>query len=104
MQILNKPLTGQPMVFSKSLDILYLLGLIGLPFSWNHGQCCCAGTRIFVQSGIYEKFLPAFTEKVQAIKVGDPFAKGIDQGPQVSQVRFEVRSFPSIFYNGNNRA
>ncbi|KAF9644016.1 NAD-dependent aldehyde dehydrogenase, partial [Thelephora ganbajun] len=56
---------------------------------WNHGQTCCAGTRIFVQSGIYDKFLAKFTEKVKAIKVGDPFAKDTNQGPQVSQIQFD---------------
>ena len=62
--------------------------------SWNHGQTCCAGTRIFVQAGIYDKFLAKFTEKTKSIKVGDPFHEGIDQGPQVSQLQFDVSSFP----------
>jgi len=97
MQISTRPLTGQLMASSETLDVLYPLGLIGLPSSWNHGQCCCAGTRIFVQSGVYDEFLAKFTEKVKAIKVGDPFAKGIDQGPQVSKVRFDVRSPPLPF-------
>ncbi|KAJ7198022.1 aldehyde dehydrogenase [Mycena pura] len=56
---------------------------------WNHGQACCAGSRIFVQAGIYDKFLEKFTEKTRKINVGDPFASGIDQGPQVSQVQYE---------------
>jgi len=56
---------------------------------WNHGQCCCAGTRIFVQSGIYDEFLEKFTKKVKSIKVGDPFCKTTSQGPQVSQLQFD---------------
>jgi len=56
---------------------------------WNHGQTCCAGTRIFVQASIYDKFLAKFTEKTKSIKVGDPFHEGIDQGPQVSQLQFD---------------
>ncbi|KAF7320219.1 Aldehyde dehydrogenase [Mycena kentingensis (nom. inval.)] len=56
---------------------------------WNHGQACCAGSRIFVQAGIYDKFLAKFTEKARSIKVGDPFAAGIDQGPQVSQLQYD---------------
>ncbi len=57
--------------------------------SWNHGQACCAGSRIFVQSGIYDEFLKRFTERTKNIKVGDPFAEGIDQGPQVSQQQYD---------------
>ncbi|TEB33828.1 aldehyde dehydrogenase [Coprinellus micaceus] len=56
---------------------------------WNHGQACCAGSRIYVQSGIYDEFLKKFTEKAKAIKVGDPFGTGIDQGPQVSQIQYD---------------
>jgi aldehyde dehydrogenase (NAD+) len=56
---------------------------------FNHGQCCCAGSRIYVQSGIYDEFLVKFTERVKAIKVGDPFAPGVDQGPQVSQIQYD---------------
>ncbi|KAI0246873.1 aldehyde dehydrogenase [Lactifluus subvellereus] len=56
---------------------------------WNHGQCCCAGSRIFVQSGIYDEFLRRFTAKSQSIKLGDPFATDSQQGPQVSQIQFD---------------
>ena len=60
--------------------------------SWNHGQTCCAGTRIFVQSGIYDKFLASFIERIKAIKVDDPFTKGVHQGPQVSKGQFDICS------------
>jgi aldehyde dehydrogenase (NAD+) len=56
---------------------------------WNHGQACCAGSRIFVQSGIYDKFLAKFTEKTRSLKVGDPFATDSYQGPQVSQIQYD---------------
>ncbi|KAI0292050.1 aldehyde dehydrogenase domain-containing protein [Multifurca ochricompacta] len=56
---------------------------------WNHGQCCCAGSRIFVQSGIYDKFLERFTAKSKALKLGDPFAGDSYQGPQVSKIQFD---------------
>lgn len=50
----------------------------------NHGQNCCAGSRTFVQAGIYDKFVKLATEKAKARKVGNPFTEGIEQGPQVS--------------------
>ncbi|KAJ7097379.1 aldehyde dehydrogenase [Mycena epipterygia] len=56
---------------------------------WNHGQACCAGSRIYVQEGIYDAFLAALTAKTQAIRVGDPFALEVDQGPQISQGQFD---------------
>ncbi|KAH9980551.1 NAD-dependent aldehyde dehydrogenase [Russula compacta] len=56
---------------------------------WNHGQCCCAGSRIFVQSGIYDEFLKRFTAKSKSLKLGDPFASDSYQGPQVSKIQFD---------------
>ncbi|KIJ07179.1 aldehyde dehydrogenase [Paxillus involutus ATCC 200175] len=56
---------------------------------FNHGQNCCAGSRIFVQEGIYDEFLRQFTEQARAIKVGDPFEEDTSQGPQVSETQFK---------------
>jgi len=56
---------------------------------FNHGQCCCAGSRIYVQSGIYDKFIEAFKARTAKNVVGDPFAAETFQGPQVSQLQFD---------------
>ncbi|KAK0204256.1 aldehyde dehydrogenase [Desarmillaria ectypa] len=64
---------------------------------WNHGQACCASSRLFVQSGIYDEFLKKFTEKSKAIKVGDPFDGDSFQGPMVSKRQFDrVMNFIDI--------
>lgn len=52
----------------------------------NHGQICCAGSRTFVQAGIYDQFVKRAAELAEARRVGDPFQKGIQQGPQVFQI------------------
>ncbi|GFO27093.1 aldehyde dehydrogenase family 8 member a1 [Plakobranchus ocellatus] len=38
----------------------------------NQGEVCLCTSRIFVQRGIYEKFVTAFVEKAKALRVGDP--------------------------------
>ncbi|KAI0319884.1 aldehyde dehydrogenase domain-containing protein [Amylostereum chailletii] len=55
----------------------------------NQGQVCVASSRIFVQAGIYDKFLEAYTQGVLEIKLGDPFAPDTVQGPQVSKAQFD---------------
>lgn len=50
---------------------------------FNQGQCCCAGSRIFVQENIYNEFVEKSVEAAQKIKIGDPFDSSTDQGPQV---------------------
>ncbi|GAM17769.1 hypothetical protein SAMD00019534_009440 [Acytostelium subglobosum LB1] len=54
----------------------------------NMGQCCCAGSRLFVQEGIYDKFVEKFTEAAKALKVGDPFT-AVNQGPLASKEHFD---------------
>lgn len=39
----------------------------------NMGQCCCAGTRTFVQSKIYDEFIERAKSKSEKRRVGDPF-------------------------------
>ena len=38
----------------------------------NQGQCCCAGSRLFVHEKIYDQFVAKSVEKAKAISVGDP--------------------------------
>ncbi|GAA49762.1 retinal dehydrogenase 1 [Clonorchis sinensis] len=54
----------------------------------NNGQCCVAGTRIFVEAPIYEKMVHKLKELAEARKVGDPFAPDTVQGPQIDEVQF----------------
>lgn len=56
---------------------------------YNHGQICCAGSRVFVQEGIYDRFLEAFKKRAQQNRVGDPFQEDTFQGPQVSKLQYD---------------
>ncbi|KIK68598.1 hypothetical protein GYMLUDRAFT_36058, partial [Collybiopsis luxurians FD-317 M1] len=53
----------------------------------NQGQICFAGSRIYVQSGIYDEFLAKFTERTKMNKLGDPFSADVYQGPQISPIQ-----------------
>jgi len=55
----------------------------------NQGEICLCGSRIFVERPIYEKFKSAFTEKVKALKVGDPLAEATRMGAIVSKPHME---------------
>lgn len=61
---------------------------------FNQGQCCCAGSRLFVEESIHDVFVEKMLAKVKAQKVGDPFEHGVTQGPQVSaEQRDRILSF-----------
>lgn len=55
----------------------------------NQGQCCCAGSRLFVQESVHEQFVEKMIELNQKRKVGDPFDADTQQGPQVDQAQFD---------------
>jgi aldehyde dehydrogenase (NAD+) len=56
---------------------------------FNQGQCCVAGSRLFVQDSVYDAFVEKITTKAKQRKVGDPFDVNTEQGPQVSQEQFD---------------
>lgn len=49
----------------------------------NMGQNCCAGSRTFVQEGIYDEFVKKAAELASLNKVGDPFNAETKTGPLV---------------------
>ncbi|KAH7921428.1 aldehyde dehydrogenase [Leucogyrophana mollusca] len=77
-----------PNIIFDDADIKQAVDWAAFGVFWNHGQTCCAGTRIFVQAGIYDEFLKRFTEKTLSLKVGDPFSPETFQGPQVSEIQY----------------
>ncbi|HUO31516.1 MAG TPA: aldehyde dehydrogenase family protein [Bryobacteraceae bacterium] len=56
---------------------------------FNHGQCCCAGSRVFVEQPIYDRFVEKSSERARKRTVGDPFDPKTEQGPQVDEAQFD---------------
>ena len=63
----------------------------------NQGQVCLCGSRVLVQRGIYERFVGAFVDAVQALRVGDPAAPDTDIGALISHAhRDKVEGYVSL--------
>jgi aldehyde dehydrogenase (NAD+) len=56
---------------------------------FNHGQCCCAGSRVFVEEKIYDQFVEKSGVRAKNRTVGDPFDPKTEQGPQVDHAQFD---------------
>ena len=69
------------------LDAAVAGAYFGLFF--NQGQCCCAGSRLFVEEKVHDQFVEKVLKKARSQKVGDPFDPETTQGPQVSQEQFD---------------
>jgi aldehyde dehydrogenase (NAD+) len=75
-------------VFADSdLDAAAAGAEFGLFF--NQGQCCCAGSRLFVEKSVHKKFVEKVMDRVSGRKLGDPFDPATTQGPQVDQAQFD---------------
>lgn len=55
----------------------------------NQGQVCCAGSRVFVEQAIYDRFVEKSVTRAQRRVVGDPFDPKTEQGPQVNKAQFD---------------
>src|SRR6185436_11882135 len=64
---------------------------------FNQGHVCCAGSRLFVQEGVYKTVLRKLRDRIQTLRVGNPLDKNTDIGainslPQLKKIRALVQS------------
>jgi phenylacetaldehyde dehydrogenase len=52
---------------------------------FNHGQCCCAGSRLYVEQDIFDHVVHGVSEQARKIKVGPGFDPETSMGPLVSE-------------------
>lgn len=56
---------------------------------FNQGQCCCAGSRLFVEDKIHEEFVERLVARAGQRVLGNPFDNETTQGPQVDKEQFD---------------
>lgn len=56
---------------------------------FNQGQCCCAGSRLFVEDRIHDEMVDRLVDCNKSRRLGDPFDPETQQGPQVDQAQFD---------------
>lgn len=62
---------------------------VQLGILFNQGQVCCAGSRVFVQEDIYDKFVAELVEAFGKVKVGDPLDPNTQMGSQINKRQAE---------------
>lgn len=65
--------------WEKAMDGLQ----VGILF--NQGQVCCAGSRVFVQDTIYDKFVEEAVKRFNTVKVGNPLCPETQMGSQINE-------------------
>lgn len=56
---------------------------------FNQGQCCCAGSRVFVEESIHDEFVTRVSQMNRETKLGNPLDLNTQQGPQVDRNQFD---------------
>ena len=56
---------------------------------FNHGQCCVAGSRLYVQEGKYDEVIDGVAEIAKSIKLGSGLDPTTQMGPLVSSEQFD---------------
>jgi phenylacetaldehyde dehydrogenase len=51
---------------------------------FNHGQCCCAGSRLYIEQSMFDQVVSGVADEAKKIKVGPGFDPETDMGPLVS--------------------
>jgi len=56
---------------------------------FNHGQCCCAGSRLYAHKKVFDQVVEGVSKAAKAIKVGPGLDPKTDMGPLVSEEQFQ---------------
>ena len=62
---------------------------------FNHGQCCCAGSRLYIEKPIFDDVVSEVSNIAKGMKVA-PGLTSPDMGPLVSKEQFEKETNPMI--------
>jgi phenylacetaldehyde dehydrogenase len=54
---------------------------------FNHGQCCCAGSRLYVESKVFDRVVEGVADFASKIKLGPGLDPATQMGPMVSETQ-----------------
>ena len=74
-----------PIIVHEDADIEQAAEVARIGMFHNTGECCCAGTRLFVHEDVAEEFRGAFLEEVTNLEMGDPLLESTTLGPKVTR-------------------
>ncbi|XP_003703502.2 aldehyde dehydrogenase [Megachile rotundata] len=88
-----------PNIIFKDADLDHAVETAHFALFYNMGQCCCAGSRTFVEDSIYDEFVERSAARANSRVVGDPFDPNVEQGPQIDEE--QANRIMSMIESGN---
>jgi len=74
-----------PNVVFKDADMDTAIAGSASAIFFNHGQCCCAGSRLFVERAAFDQVVEGVAAQARKIKVGSGLEPDTNMGPLVSE-------------------
>lgn len=76
-------------IFFEDCDWEMAMDGLQMGILFNQGQVCCAGSRVFVQESIYDRFVKEAVERFNQVKVGLPWEADTQMGSQINKAQME---------------
>ena len=73
-----------PNIVCKDADVEACIPGVSSAIFFNHGQCCCAGSRLFIEKSIFDQVVEGVAANATKIKVGPGMDPTTQMGPLVS--------------------
>ena len=73
-----------PNVVFKDADLDLAIPGAAHAIFFNHGQCCCAGSRLYVEQGVFDRVVEGIADLAKKIKLGPGIDPTTQMGPLVS--------------------
>ncbi len=73
-----------PNIVLKDMDVEAAIQGAAFAIFFNHGQCCSAGSRLYVEKDVFDQVVEGVAEEAKKIKVGSGFDPSTQMGPLVS--------------------
>ena len=77
-----------PNIILKDADLSQAIPGATAAIFFNHGQCCNAGSRLFVHKSIFDEVVKGIAKEAEKIRIGHGL-DDVDMGPLVSQVQYD---------------
>jgi phenylacetaldehyde dehydrogenase len=78
-----------PNVVFKDSDLDTAISGSASAIFFNHGQCCCAGSRLYVERPVFDKVVEGVAAKAKKIRVGSGLDPSTQMGPLVSEEQLQ---------------
>ncbi|MGH8477267.1 MAG: aldehyde dehydrogenase family protein, partial [Methylococcales bacterium] len=94
-----------PNIVFKDADLDTAIAGSASAIFFNHGQCCCAGSRLYVEDSVFDRVVEGVSNVAKSIKLGPGLDPNTEMGPMVSEIQHKrVENYLDIGQTSGARA